>query len=103
MYDGAEGDDADVAAFFDQAGFAERNGVVGSRIFGTIVGLAVKMLVLEKPYGIVATYGGAQEARDIKPGGGHDPAPAGAVPENGFPPLALLTATPPALAPHLPR
>src|SRR6266436_219579 len=54
MHDGAESDDADVAAFFDYAGFAERNGIVGPGIFGTIVGLAVKMLVLEKHYGIVA-------------------------------------------------
>jgi len=50
MHDGAESDDADVAAFFDYAGFAERNGIVG-RDIRTIVGLAVKMLVLKKHYG----------------------------------------------------
>src|SRR5258708_295328 len=92
MHDGAESDDADVAAFFDYAGFAERNGIVGPGIFGTIVGLAVKMLVLEKHYGIVAAHGGAQEASDIKRGRRHDHAQAGAVRENGFAALTVINA-----------
>src|SRR6266850_5960539 len=92
MHDGAESDDADVAPFFDYAGFTERDGIVGPGIFGTIVGLAVKMLVLEKHYGIVAAHGGAQEASDIKRGGRHDHAQAGAVRENGFAALAVINA-----------
>src|SRR4030081_2837093 len=92
MHDGAEGDDADVAAFFDYAGFAERNGIVGPGIFGTIVRLAVKMLVLEKHYGIVATYGGAQEPRNVQRGGWHDHAQAGAMRENGFAALTVINA-----------
>src|SRR5438445_11597745 len=31
MHDGAEGDEADITAFFDYAGFAVRNGMVGPR------------------------------------------------------------------------
>src|SRR5258708_10775004 len=92
MHDGAESDDADVAAFFDYAGFAERNGIVGPGIFGTIVGLAVKMLVLEKHYGIVPAHGGPQEAGNIKRGGGHDPAQSSALRENGFAALAMINA-----------
>src|SRR6267378_1185263 len=99
MHDGAESDDADVAAFFDYAGFAERNGIVGPGIFRTIVGLAVKMLVLEKHYGIVATYGSAQEASDINRGGRHDHAQAGAMRENGFAALAVINATAGEVAP----
>src|SRR6267154_2574387 len=99
MHDGAEGDDADVAALFDYAGFAERNGIVGPRIFRTIVGLAVKMLVLEKHYRIVATYGGAQEARNVQRRGWHDHSQAGAVRENGFAALAVIDAAAGEIAP----
>jgi len=43
----ARGDDADVAPFFDYAGFAERDGVVRAGVFERIVRLAVKMLMLQ--------------------------------------------------------
>ena len=86
----AVGDDADVGAFGDEAGFAEGNGVIGAGIFGAVVGLAIEMLVLEKHYGIVAADGGAQQAGDVERGGWHDDAQAGTVSEDGFAALAVI-------------
>jgi len=77
MHDGAEGDDADVAAFFHHPGFAERHGIVSAGIFGAIVRLAVKMLMLQEHHGIIAPHCGAQKSGDIKRGGRHDHAQAG--------------------------
>jgi len=57
--DGAVGDDADLGALFDQASFAERNGVIGAGILGAVVGLAIEMLVLEEHDRVVAADGGA--------------------------------------------
>ena len=62
LHQRAVSDDADVGAFGDDLRFAEGNGEVGAGIFGAIVGLAIKMLVLEKQHRIVAANGGAQQA-----------------------------------------
>src|SRR6266851_6354604 len=92
MHDGAEGDDADFAAFFDDVRFAEGNSVVGSGIFGAIVGLAIEVLVLEEHHRIIAADGSAEQPGDIERRGGHDDAKAGAVREDRFTALAVVDA-----------
>src|ERR1700722_6266242 len=89
---GAVGDDADVSAFFDESRFAERNGVVGSGIFGAVVGLAIKMFVLEEHHRIVAANRGAQHSRDVERGRWHDDAQAGAMRKDRFAALAVIDA-----------
>ena len=92
MHDGAVGDDADVGAFFDEAGFAERDGVIGTGIFGAIVRLAVEMFVLEEHHRVVAADRGAQQAGNVERGGGHDDAQARAMREDRFAALAVIDA-----------
>src|SRR5580704_16160378 len=89
---GAVGDDADVSAFFDESRFAERNGVVGSGIFGAVIGLAIKMFVLEEHHRIVAANRGAQHAGDVERGRWHDDAQAGAMRKDRFAALAVIDA-----------
>src|SRR5208283_164137 len=88
--DGAIGDDADLFAFLDQAGFAERNGEIRAGVFGAIVGLAIEMFVLEEHHRIVAANGGAQKTGDIQRGGRHDHAQAGAMRKDGFAALTVI-------------
>jgi len=68
MDDGAVGDDADVGAFAHDICFAERDGEIRAGILRAIVGLAIKMFVLEEEHRIVGANRGAQEAADIEGG-----------------------------------
>src|ERR1700756_1747159 len=84
MHDGTEGDDADLVAFLDQTRFAERDGVVGARIFGAIVGLAIEMFVLEEHHGIIAANRGPEKTGDIKGCAWHYNAQSRTVGKDGF-------------------
>ena len=53
-------------AFCDDAGLAERDSVIGTGIFGAIVGLAIEVFVLEKHDRIVAADRGAEQPGDVE-------------------------------------
>src|SRR5262249_45108298 len=85
-------DDACVGAFFHHARLAERDGEVRARIFRAVVGLAIKMLVLQEHHWIVAADRSAQEPSHIQSRRRHNYTQAGTVGENRLPALAVINA-----------
>ena len=92
MNEGAVGDDAEVRALFHHSSLAERNHKVRPRILRAVVGLAVKMLMLEEHDRVVAADRRAQKARDVERAGRHHHAKTRAMGENRFAALAVIHA-----------
>src|SRR5271154_1505976 len=90
MHNCAVGNDAYVGPFANDAGFTERNREIRTWIFGTVIRLAVEMLVLEKEHGIIGANRGAKKAADIEGGGGHHDTQAGNMGKYDFAALAVV-------------